>query len=118
MAQQQLPVEHAHFIAADSLEWQQMSEGVRRKIMTYDEKIMLVRVEFEKGGIGPLHQHIHIQVTNVESGKFEIEIDGVKKILVAGDVFHVPSMVWHGAKCLEKGVLIDVFTPMREDFLV
>ena len=54
---------------------------------------------------------------SVRQGKrFEIEIDGVKQILKAGDVFHVPSNVIHGAVCLEKGVLVDVFSPMREDF--
>jgi quercetin dioxygenase-like cupin family protein len=105
------------FIESASLEWQQMAPGVRRKIMSYDEKLMLVRVEFEKGGIGSLHQHYHVQISSVESGVFEIEIDGVKKILHQGDVFHVQSNLWHGALCLEAGVLIDVFSPMREDFI-
>ena len=105
------------FIELERLEWQPMGKGVRRKILTYDEKIMMVRVEFEKGGIGTLHQHPHIQVTNVESGIFEIEINGRKHILNAGDAFHVPSNALHGAVCLEAGVLIDVFSPMREDFI-
>jgi quercetin dioxygenase-like cupin family protein len=106
-----------HFIEETAIEWQQMAPGVRRKIMTYDEKIMMVRVEFETGGVGTLHQHYHVQVTNVESGVFEIEINGEKKVLNAGDVFHVPSNLIHGAVCIEAGVLIDVFTPMREDFI-
>jgi len=110
-------VQHKNFIESKSVEWQQMAVGVRRKILTYDEKIMLVRVEFEKGGIGTLHQHHHVQVSNVESGVFEVEISGIKKVLHAGDVFHVPSNEWHGAVCIEAGVLIDVFTPMREDFV-
>jgi quercetin dioxygenase-like cupin family protein len=105
-----------HFIENASLEWQQMAPGVRRKIMSYEDSLMLVRVEFEKGGIGTRHQHYHVQMTSVESGVFEIEIEGEKKILKAGDVFHVPSNLWHGAVCLEAGVLIDVFSPMREDF--
>lgn len=110
-------VQHKNFIESELIEWQHMAEGVRRKILTYDEKIMMVRVEFEKDGVGVLHQHHHVQVTNVESGKFEVEISGVKKVLHAGDVFHVPSNEWHGAVCLEAGVLIDIFTPMREDFI-
>ncbi len=110
-------VQHKNFIECASINWQHMAEGVRRKILTYDEKIMLVRVEFEKGGVGILHQHHHVQVTNVESGKFEVEISGEKKVLQAGDVFHVPSNALHGAVCLEAGVLIDIFTPMREDFV-
>jgi len=104
------------FIEYESIEWQQMAEGVKRKIMAYDEKLMLVRVEFDKGGVGSLHQHYHVQITTVESGIFEVEISGVKKVLKAGDVFYVAPNLIHGAVCLEAGVLIDVFSPMREDF--
>lgn len=104
------------FIMNESVSEEQMAPGLSRKIMAYDNSVMLVRVEFEKGGVGALHQHYHVQLTNVESGVFEIEIDGNKQILKAGDVFHVPSNVLHGAVCLEKGVLVDVFSPMREDF--
>ena len=104
------------FVENATVEWQKMAEGVRRKIMAYDEKLMLVRVEFEKGGIGSLHQHHHVQISSVESGLFEVEINGIKKILHGGDVFYVAPNLMHGAVCLEAGVLIDVFSPMREDF--
>jgi len=109
-------IKSKQFIENASVEWQQMAEGVRRKIMAYDEKLMIVRVEFETGGIGTLHQHYHVQMSSVESGVFEVEIDGIKKVLKAGDVFYVPSNLVHGAVCQEAGVLIDVFSPMREDF--
>lgn len=105
------------FIENHSIEWENMAPGIRRKIMAYDEQVMMVRVEFEKGGIGTVHQHPQVQVTNVESGVFEIEIDNAKKILKSGDAFYVPSGTMHGAVCLEAGVLIDIFNPMREDFL-
>ena len=78
---------------------------------------MLERVAFEAGGIGTVLQLVHTQITHVESGVFEIEIAGEKKILKAGDAFFIPSNVWHGAVCLEEGVLIDTFSPMREDFI-
>jgi quercetin dioxygenase-like cupin family protein len=91
--------------------------GMSRKIMAYDESLMLVRVEFEKGAVGSTHSHPHSQISNVESGVFEVEIAGRKKILKAGDVFYVPPHAVHGAVCLEPGVLIDVFSPMREDFI-
>src|SRR5688500_705328 len=92
------------FIENDEVAWEQTAEGVRRKIMAYEDKLMVVRVEFEKGGIGTLHQHPHVQMTNVEAGKFEVEIDGNKKILKAGDLFYVPANLVHGAVCLEAGV--------------
>jgi quercetin dioxygenase-like cupin family protein len=110
------PARQEVFVANNSVEWQPMAEGVRRKILAYDEQLMMVRVSFEKGGIGSLHQHRHVQITNVESGKFEVEIGGKKSILQAGDAFYVPPNALHGCVCLEAGVLIDVFSPMREDF--
>jgi len=105
------------FIENDDIAWEQMDTGIKRKVMAWDDKLMLVKVAFEKGGVGTLHQHYHTQISHVESGVFEVEIAGEKKILKAGDVFFIPPNAIHGAVCLEAGVLIDVFSPMREDFV-
>lgn len=105
------------FIENEQLEWQPAGEGIRRKIMAYDPSLMLVKVDFEQGAVGVVHKHVHVQLTHIESGVFEVEIAGVKKVLKAGDGFHIPSNVEHGVVCLEKGVLIDVFSPMRQDFI-
>lgn len=105
------------FIENADIPWEQVAEGMKRKIMAYDEKLMVVRVEFDKGGIGILHKHYHSQITHVESGVFEVEIGSEKKILRGGDAFYIPPNILHGAVCIEAGVLIDVFSPMREDFI-
>jgi quercetin dioxygenase-like cupin family protein len=105
------------FITDESMEWKQVEPGIRRKIMTYDEQMMLVKVSFEKGAVGALHHHYHAQVTYVSRGSFEVEIDKKKSILKAGDVFHVTPNLIHGVVCLEAGELIDVFNPYREDFV-
>jgi quercetin dioxygenase-like cupin family protein len=105
------------FVDNQDIPWEQMDTGVKRKIMAYDDKLMVVKVAFDKGGVGSLHQHYHTQITHVESGSFEVEIGDEKKILSAGDAFYVPPNILHGAVCLEAGVLIDVFSPMREDFI-
>jgi len=105
------------FIENADIPWQQMAPGVKRKIMAYDERLMVVKVEFETGGIGSLHQHYHTQITHVESGVFEVEIGSEKKLLSAGDAFYIPPNVMHGAVCISSGVLIDIFSPMREDFV-
>jgi quercetin dioxygenase-like cupin family protein len=105
------------FIKDEDIAWEQVGDGIKRKIMAYDERLMVVKVAFEKGGIGTVHQHHHTQITHVESGVFEVEIDGDKKILKSGDAFFIPTNIWHGAVCIEAGVLIDVFSPMREDFI-
>ena len=107
----------AAFLLGDEMEWEIIGKGVKRKIMAYDDTIMLVNVHFDKGGIGALHEHYHSQVTYVESGQFEVTIGGETKILKGGDSFYVQPHVLHGAICLESGILVDVFSPMREDFI-
>ena len=105
------------FIADKDVAWEETAPGMKRKVMAWDERLMLVRVKFQQMAVGALHSHPHTQITHVESGKFEVEISGDKNVLTAGDAFYVPPHAEHGAVCLEAGVLIDVFSPMREDFL-
>lgn len=106
-----------NFNLGAELPWEVVGEGLSRQIMGYDGQIMLVHVKFEKGAIGYVHEHFHSQTTFVVSGKFEVMIKGEKKILVAGDGFYIEPDAPHGAVCLESGVLIDVFSPMRAEFL-
>lgn len=97
--------------------WTDLGAGISRKIMSYNDEMMVVRVQFEQGSIGAIHQHIHTQSTFVVRGKFEFSIGEEKRIIAAGDTCLMPSNVLHGCVCLEEGELLDVFTPMREDFL-
>jgi quercetin dioxygenase-like cupin family protein len=99
------------------VEWLDLGGGIKRKVMAYDNQMMVVKVAFEAGGIGAIHSHPHTQASYVASGKFDITIDGKTQTLKGGDVYFVPSDLVHGAVCLEAGELIDVFHPLREDFL-
>ena len=99
------------------LKWENPGPGIRRQIMGYDEQLMMVKVQFEKGAVGTMHEHHHSQATYVVSGKFELTIGEQKEILSAGDGYYVAPNKPHGCVCLEAGVLIDTFTPMRADFL-
>lgn len=105
------------FVDDQSLPWEPVSEGVSRKIMTYDANLMLVKVSFETGGIGAAHQHVHTQMSYVESGRFTITIADETRTVRAGDAYYIPPNVWHGAVCVAAGVLVDVFTPLREDLV-
>jgi quercetin dioxygenase-like cupin family protein len=105
------------FIENEGIPWENVEQGIQRKVMAYDEKIMLVKVKFAAGGIGTLHKHHHSQITHVESGVFEVEINGEKRVLKGGDAYYIPPDTMHGAVCMDEGVLIDVFSPMREDFI-
>ncbi len=106
------------FIFSKNLEWEEVAPGMKRKILGFNDQIMMVKVHFDKGGVGVIHKHPHSQTTYVVSGKFEVTIGQEKKILEGGDAFYIPSHIEHGAVCLEEGILIDVFSPVREDFLI
>jgi quercetin dioxygenase-like cupin family protein len=105
------------FIKQEDFPVEQVEAGITRQILGHDPQLMLVRVCFNKGAIGYVHTHPHRQVSFIEKGSFEVEIGGEKKVLKAGDGYFIPPNIPHGAICLEDGVLIDVFTPCREDFL-
>ncbi len=99
------------------MEWEKLGGGVSRKFLGYDNQIMMVLVKFEKGALGAPHQHFHTQATYCAAGKFEFEIDGIKQTVNAGDGVYIEPNLLHSAVCLEEGMLIDTFSPVREDFL-
>ena len=82
-----------------------------------DGQLMMVKVKFDKGAVGSMHEHYHSQATYVVSGKFELTIGDKKEILSAGDGYYVAPDELHGCVCLEAGILIDTFSPVRADFL-
>ena len=99
------------------VEPQDQGNGVVRRVLAYNKDLMCVENTFEKGAVGALHHHPHTQITYIVSGKFEFEIDGVKKVVEAGDTMLKMNDVVHGCVCLEAGKLLDIFNPMREDFV-
>ena len=105
------------YILTDKMEWEVLGGGVSRKFLGYDNQIMMVLVKFEEGALGAPHQHFHTQATYCVAGKFEFEIDGEKQIVEAGDGVYIQPNLLHSAICLEEGMLIDTFSPVREDFL-
>ncbi len=105
------------FMNSPRSEAEDLGGGIYRTLLGYDDKILMAKVWFDEGAVGAVHAHHHSQVSYVISGKFEVEVDGRKEVLGAGGCFFIPSMKMHGAVCLEPGVLLDVFSPAREDFL-
>jgi quercetin dioxygenase-like cupin family protein len=112
-----MTIKGAPFVHTAEIAWQDLGDGVRRKVLSYDDNVMLVHVAFEKGAIGKPHTHPHLQCTIVDGGVFDVTIGGVTRRLVSGDTFFVPTNVLHGVVNIEAGRLIDTFTPMREDFV-
>ena len=93
------------------------ADGVTRKILAFCSEAMCVAHCFKQGAVGALHNHPQTQITYVAEGVFEFEIDGEVKTVNKGDTMLKQDGVVHGCKCLEKGVLIDFFTPMSDDFI-
>lgn len=99
------------------IDTERCGEGVERKILAYADEMMCVENHFEKGAVGALHHHPHTQITYVVSGKFEFEIEGIKKVVKQGDALLKRNDILHGCVCLEAGTLLDIFNPMRKEFV-
>ncbi len=96
---------------------EQLSEGIERQ-MIWGERLMVCRLRCAPRIITAVHSHPHEQITLVERGRVTFFVAGQPVIASAGDVLHFPSNVEHGATMLdEEVVLIDIFSPIREDFL-
>src|SRR5688572_5264986 len=96
---------------------EQVAEGIERQMLVGDQ-MMICRFRFKPFLVTPEHDHPHEQMTIVERGRVRFFIEGNERIAKAGDVLHFPSHCWHGATMMdEEVVLIDIFTPVREDFL-
>lgn len=67
------------FLLEEEMKWENPSSGVHRQIMGYDGQLMMVKVKFDKGAVGTIHEHYHSQATYVVSGKFELSIGSEKK---------------------------------------
>jgi len=105
------------FINGQTHPIEDLGDGIKRQLMGFNQQILMAKVFFEQGAVGYVHQHYHTQVAYVESGEFEVQVGTEKKILKGGDCFFVEPNMEHGAVCLKTGILIDVFSPCREDFL-
>lgn len=105
-------VEHAQTLPENA------ADGVTRRVLAYNGGLMCVENTFEKGAVGTMHSHPHTQITYVVSGEFAFTIAGETRTVRAGDTLLKEDGVEHGCVCLEAGVLLDIFTPMREDFIL
>ena len=93
------------------------AEGIERQ-MVVGQNLMACRFRFAPFLVTPEHSHPHEQMSLVVSGRVRFFVEGEERIAVPGDVLHFPPGCWHGATMMEEEVvLIDIFSPVREDFL-
>jgi len=94
-----------------------VAPGFERKVLAYCDEAMVIASEFDKGATVADHVHAHTQITYIQEGRFSYSVEGVAKEVAKGDSVCVPSGATHTTICLEKGSLVEFFTPMRKDFL-
>jgi quercetin dioxygenase-like cupin family protein len=96
---------------------ERIGEGIERQ-MIWGERLMICRLRFAPHVVTAVHSHAHEQITIVVRGRVQFFVSGEPRLASAGDVLHFPSHIEHGATMLdEEVVLIDIFSPVREDFL-
>lgn len=91
--------------------------NVERRILAYCDELMCVENHFEVGSVGAIHHHPHTQITYVVSGRFRFTVGDETYEVGPGDTLLKQNDIPHGCVCLEAGVLLDIFTPMRKDFV-
>jgi quercetin dioxygenase-like cupin family protein len=96
---------------------ERVNESITRQ-MIYGDRLMVCRLTLAANTVTPVHTHVHEQITLVERGRADFFVEGQRRTAKAGDVLLFPSGIQHGATMLdEEVVLIDIFSPPREDFL-
>ena len=95
---------------------EQLNPLVSRQAVHADQ-MTIARLVLKKGAVVPRHQHVNEQITNLEQGRLRFLFDEREVIVDAGDSLQIPSDVPHSVEALEDSVAVDLFSPVREDWL-
>ena len=99
----------------EDLESKELVKGFHAKIV-HMENMTIIRFDIEKGSVLPEHHHVHEQTSNVLRGELQLTIDGTQVVGIPGQLVVIPSNVPHSAIALTDCQVIDVFSPIREDY--
>jgi quercetin dioxygenase-like cupin family protein len=91
--------------------------GLKRRVLAYNDKLLVAEHEMIKGWIGVVHSHPHDQVVYIVHGHLQVTCQGRTFDVRTGDTFAVRGGVEHGASAIEDSLVVDVFTPCREDYI-
>jgi quercetin dioxygenase-like cupin family protein len=100
----------------NNLPIEQLNPQVSRRAI-HTAGLTIARLNLQKGAVVPEHSHVHEQIATVERGALQFSIGGQELILRDGQSLAIPSNVPHGVVALEDTVVVDVFSPRREDWL-
>lgn len=102
--------------AWDEIENEEMTQGIGRKYIA-GEKAMVARLFIPRGAVVPLHRHESEQITYIIEGALKFELEGREVVVHQGEVLHIPSNVPHSAVAVEDTVDLDIFSPLRLDWI-
>jgi quercetin dioxygenase-like cupin family protein len=103
--------------ASDAFAWVDADPGIRRRILQVGDASMLMTVVFQPNATAAVHVHPHEQITYVAKGELTMTVDGVRHVLRQGDSILLKGGVPHGASASVETVLLDSFTPPRQDLI-
>ena len=101
----------------DNMEREKMSDVIWRKIIS-GEKAMVAQVFLAKGAVVPEHHHESEQITYIMEGALKFELEGKEVVVAKGQVLRIPSNIPHRAVALEDTMDLDIFSPIRQDWLI
>jgi quercetin dioxygenase-like cupin family protein len=100
----------------NTTEVEQMNDSIGRQVL-HGQNITVSRLILKKGGVVPVHHHINEQITTVMEGRLMFLMDGKEVVLEAGESLVIPPNVPHRVDVLEDSIALDVFAPVREDWI-
>ena len=100
----------------DRVEKEQLSPAFARQVI-HGETMTVARVYLRQGGLVPEHSHHNEQISMLEQGALKFVVGGVEKVVKAGEVLRIPPHVPHSAEALEDSIAVDLFSPVRADWI-
>jgi quercetin dioxygenase-like cupin family protein len=105
------------FCQNNSEDFRKILDGIDIKTLVFGEKMLLSEFHMKRGSALPLHSHPQEQAGRLLQGRIVLSIGSEKKEMKPGDCWSVPGGIEHGAQILEDSIAIEVFSPVREDYL-
>ena len=105
------------FYKKDHANYRQPTGGIKMKTLVYGTRTLLCEFRLEKGSLLPRHQHPHEQTGYLVSGHVALSVGGERFDALPGDSWSIPGNVEHSAETLDDSVVVEVFSPVREDYL-
>ena len=110
---------HAHYRIGKASEegYVKVVEGIERKTLVFGKSTLMTEFRLKKGSILPSHKHPHEQTGYLVSGQIVLIVEGQKHNMAPGDSWAISGDVEHAGEVLEDSVAVEIFSPIREDYL-